>query len=230
MTGSALITGGTGGLGAAVTRAFLDGGWRVVVPVFDERERERVPAHERLVLEPADLGDPDSTTAVTQIAAADGDAPLRAVVNLVGGFAEGGRVHETPVEDYESQLRLNLRPAYLVCHAAIPHMQAAGGGAIVCVSSRSALKPFAGAAGYIVAKAAVLAFVDVLAVEYRDDGIRANAILPSVIDTPANRRSMPDADHSRWVAPEQIASVVRFLCEDGSGIVSGAHVPVYGRA
>jgi NAD(P)-dependent dehydrogenase (short-subunit alcohol dehydrogenase family) len=81
-----------------------------------------------------------------------------------------------------------------------------------------------------VAKAAVLAFVDVLAAEYRDDGIRANAILPSVIDTPANRRSMPDADHSRWVAPAQIAAVVRFLSEDGSGIVGGAHVPVYGRA
>jgi NAD(P)-dependent dehydrogenase (short-subunit alcohol dehydrogenase family) len=230
MAGSALITGGTGGLGAAVTRAFLDGGWRVVVPVFDERERERVPAHERLVLEPADLSDLESTSAVTAIAAGDDEAPLRAVVNLVGGFAEGGRVHETPVEDYESQLRLNLRPAYLVCHAAIPHLQAAGGGAIVCVSSRAALKPFAGAAGYIVAKAAVLAFVDVLAAEYRDDEIRANAVLPSVIDTPANRRAMPTADHDRWVAPEQIASVVRWLCEDGAGVVSGAHVPVYGRA
>jgi NAD(P)-dependent dehydrogenase (short-subunit alcohol dehydrogenase family) len=230
MAGSALITGGTGGLGAAVTRAFLDGGWRVVVPVFDARERERVPAHERLVLEPADLSDLESTSAVTAIAAGDDEAPLRAVVNLVGGFAEGGRVHETPVEDYESQLRLNLRPAYLVCHAAIPHLQAAGGGAIVCVSSRAALRPFAGAAGYIVAKAAVLAFVDVLAAEYRDDGIRANAVLPSVIDTPANRRAMPAADHDRWVAPEQIASVVRWLCEDGAGVVSGAHVPVYGRA
>ena len=230
MSSSALITGGTGGLGAAVTRAFLDGGWRVVVPVFDAAERERVPAHERLVLESADLSDPDSTTAVTAIAAGDDEAPLRAVVNLVGGFAEGGRVHETPVEDYESQLRLNLRPAYLVCQAAIPHLQAAGGGAIVCVSSRAALKPFAGAAGYIVAKAAVLAFVDVLAAEYRDDGIRANAVLPSVIDTPANRRAMPAADHGRWVAPEQIASVVRWLCEDGAGVVSGAHVPVYGRA
>jgi NAD(P)-dependent dehydrogenase (short-subunit alcohol dehydrogenase family) len=139
-------------------------------------------------------------------------------------------VHETPVEDYESQLRLNLRPAYLVCHSAIPHLLAAGGGAIVCVSSRAALEPFAGAAGYIVAKAAVLAFVDVLAAEYRDDGIRANAVLPSVIDTPANRHAMPTADHGRWVAPEQIASVVRWLCEDGAGVVSGAHVPVYGRA
>jgi len=100
----------------------------------------------------------------------------------------------------------------------------------VCVSSRAALQPFSGAAGYIVAKAAVLAFVDVLATEYRDDGIRANAILPSVIDTPANRASMPDAGWSRWVTPDQIAGVVRFLCEDGAGVVSGAHVPVYGRA
>lgn len=230
MPGSALIAGGTGGLGAAVTRAFLDGGWRVVVPLFDEAERERVAAHERLVVEPADLTDPASSAAVAALAAGDADAPLDAVVNLVGGFAAGGRVHETPVEHYEAQLRLNLRATYLACHAAIPHLQAAGGGAIVCVSSRAALRPFAGAAGYIVAKAAVLAFVDVLATEYRDDGIRANAIVPSVIDTPANRESMPDADHSRWVAPAQIAAVVRFLCEEGSGIVSGAHVPVYGRA
>lgn len=230
MTRSALITGGTGGLGAAVTRAFLDSGWRVVVPVFAEDERQRLDAHERLVLESADLNDASSTTAMAKLAAADVDAPLRAVVNLVGGYGAGGLVHETPVESFEDQLRLNLRPTYLVCHAAIPHLQAAGGGAIVCVSSRAALKPFAGAAGYIVAKAAVLAFVDVLATEYRDDAIRANAILPSVIDTPANRASMPNADHGRWVAPEQIASVVRFVCEDGAGVVSGAHVPVYGRA
>lgn len=230
MASSALITGGTGGLGAAVTQAFLDGGWRVVVPVFDDRERDRLAAHERLVLEPADLFDQASASAVTALAAGDEGAPLRAVVNLVGGFAAGGRVHETPLEDFETQLRLNLRPAYLVCHAAIGHLLAGGGGAIVCVSSRAALKPFSGAAGYIVAKAAVLAFVDVLHAEYGADGIRANAILPSVVDTPANRRSMPDADHSRWVAPAQIAAVVRFLCEDGSGVVGGAHVPVYGRA
>jgi NAD(P)-dependent dehydrogenase (short-subunit alcohol dehydrogenase family) len=230
MPGTALITGGTGGLGAAVTRAFLDGGWRVVVPLYDEAERERVPGHERLVLELADLLDAASSAAVVKLAAADRDAPLGAVVNLVGGFAQGGRVHETPIEDFEAQLRLNLRPTYLVTQAALPHLQAAGGGAIVCVSTRAALRPFPGASGYVVSKAAVLAFVDALAVEYRDDAIRVNAILPSVIDTPANRRSMPDADHERWVAPEQIASVVRFLCDDGAAAVSGAHVPVYGRA
>jgi len=230
VAGSALITGGTGGLGAAVTRAFLDGGWRVVVPLFAEAERERVPAHERLVLETADLSDPDSAASIAALAAGADGAPLKAVVNLVGGFAAGGRVHETPIDDFEAQLRLNLRPTYLVCQAALPHLQAAGGGAIVCVSSRAALRPFSGAAGYIVAKAAVLAFVDALAEEYRKDDIRCNAILPSVIDTPANRRAMPDAEHERWVSPEQIASVVRFLCDDGAEVVSGAHVPVYGRA
>ena len=125
---------------------------------------------------------------------------LRAVVNLVGGFAQGGRVHETPVEDFEAMLRLNLRPAYLVCAAALPRLLAAGGGTIVCVSARAALRPFAGAAGYAVAKAGVLAFVDALDAEYRDDGVRANAILPSVIDTPANRAAMPGADPVRMGA------------------------------
>jgi NAD(P)-dependent dehydrogenase (short-subunit alcohol dehydrogenase family) len=227
---SALITGGTGGLGAAVTRAFLGAGWRVVVPVYDEAERDRVGTHERLVLERADLFDAASAAEVARLAAGDTEFPLRAVVNLVGGFAEGERVHATPVEEFEDQLRVNLRPTYLVCHATIPHLLEGGGGAIVCVSSRAALRPFSGAAGYIVAKAAVLAFVDALAAEYRQDGIRVNAILPSVIDTPANRRAMPDADHGRWVRPEQIADVVRFLCEDGAEPISGAHVPVYGRA
>ena len=230
MPASALITGGTGGLGAAVTRGFLDAGWRVVVPVYDAAERDRVDPHERLLLEEADLTEPGSAAEIARFAGSDDGAPLRAVVNLVGGYAQGERVHETPVEDVEDQLRLNLRPTYLVCQATIPYLLDAGGGAIVCVSSRAALRPFSGAAGYIVAKAAVLAFVDALAAEYRQDGIRVNAILPSVIDTPANRRSMPDADHDRWVRPEQIADVVRYLCEDGSEVISGAHVPVYGRA
>ena len=111
-------------------------------------------------------------------------------------------MHETPIEDFERQFRLNLRPTYLLCAAALPRMLEAGGGSIVCVSTRAALRPFAGAAGYIASKAAVLAFVDALAAEYTKDGIRANAILPSVIDTPANRAAQPDADHSRWVTPE----------------------------
>jgi NAD(P)-dependent dehydrogenase (short-subunit alcohol dehydrogenase family) len=230
MPGTVLITGGTGGLGTAVTARFLDEGWRVVVPVHGDREPSGLQGRPALRLVPADLTDADSVAECVALAAAEPQAALSAVVNLVGGFAQGGRVHETPVEDFEAQLRLNLRPAYLVCHAAIPHLLAAGGGAIVCVSSRAALRPFPGAAGYVTSKAAVLAFVDALAAEYTGDGIRVNAILPSVIDTPANRAAQPGADHSRWVSPEQIAATVHFLCGPDSTAVGGAHIPVYGRA
>jgi NAD(P)-dependent dehydrogenase (short-subunit alcohol dehydrogenase family) len=223
---TALITGGTGGLGAAVTHELLGDGWRVVVPWVAERELERVERHERLELIRADCTDPEQVARVTEAAGAG----LRAAVNLVGGYAGGGRVHETPVDEFEAQLRLNLRATYLVCAAAIPYLLRAGGGALVCVSSRAALRPFPGAAGYITAKAAVLAFVDALDAEYRQDGIRANAILPSVIDTPGNRAAMPDADPATWVRPEEIAHTIRYLCSDESTATSGAHVPVYGRA
>jgi NAD(P)-dependent dehydrogenase (short-subunit alcohol dehydrogenase family) len=226
MERTVIVTGGTGGLGAAVTRTLLDDGWRVVVPWFDERELERVDEHDRLVLVQADLTDPASAA---NVVAQAGDG-LRALVNLVGGFGQGDRVHETPVDDFERLLRLNLRPTYLMSAAALPPMIARGGGAIVCVSARAAIQPFPGAAGYITAKAAVLAFVDVLDAEYRGDGIRANAIMPSIIDTPANRASQPDADYSRWVKPDEIARVVAHLCSDDAGVTSGGHIPVYGRA
>jgi NAD(P)-dependent dehydrogenase (short-subunit alcohol dehydrogenase family) len=226
---TAIVTGGTGGLGVAVTRRFLEASWRTVVPWYDERELDRLDSHPLLTLVQADLFDPASATAAAETAAADRQRPLTAVVNLVGGFAMGGRIHQTPVETFEEQLRLNLRPAYLTCQAALPHLIAAGGGSIVCVSSRAAVRPFPGAAGYVTSKAAVLGLVDALAVEYRDDGVRANAVLPSVIDTPANRASQPEADHARWVKPEQIAEVIFGLCA-GSEVVSGAHIPVYGQA
>ncbi len=223
---TAIITGGTGGLGAAVTARLLDDGWRVVVPWVNESELERVERRDGLELVQADLFDAE---AVAQVAAAAG-ADTRAVVNLVGGFHAGGRVHESPVSDLRAQLRINLEPAWLVTGAALPAMLAAGEGSVVCVSSRAALQPFSGGAAYAVAKAAVLAFVDALHVEYVRDGIRANAILPSVIDTPANRAAQPDADASAWVTPAQIAGTIATLCGPDTAATSGAHIPVYGRA
>ncbi len=235
-TRTALITGGTGGLGGAVTAALLAEGWRCVVPFTVAAEahalEERTGDGEqraRLQLLEADLFDEGAVSDV--VAAADEPAaPLEAAVNLVGGFDAPGRVHEVPVEHFDAQLRTNLRATYLVSAASITRMLGRERGAIVCVSARAAVQPFVGAAGYITAKAAVLAFVDALATEYTADGIRANAILPSIIDTPTNRASQPAADHSRWVKPAEIAQVVAFLCSSQSAPVSGARIPVYGRA
>ncbi len=230
MAHSAIVTGGTGGLGSAVVERLLDDGWRVVVPWIVEQELERVPVRDGLELVQADLFDQDAVASVVAAAAGAPEAPLRGVVNLVGGFAAGGRVHETPIDEFEKQFRLNLRPTYLVTAAAMPHLLSAGGGAIVCVGSRAAVQPFSGAAGYISSKAAVIAFAQAVAAEYKNDGIRCNAILPSVIDTPGNRASMPKADHSKWVRPAEIAGVIAALLTDQSSPVNGAAVPVYGRA
>jgi NAD(P)-dependent dehydrogenase (short-subunit alcohol dehydrogenase family) len=230
MEQSAIITGGTGGLGAAVVARLLDDGWRVVVPWIVERELERVQEREGLELVQADLFDVDAVAAVVALAAGDSHAPLRGVVNLVGGFSMGARVHETPIEEFEKQFRLNLRPTYLVVSAAVPHLLSAGGGSIVCVGTRAAVHPFSGAAGYISSKAAVIAFAQAVAAEYKNDGIRCNAIMPSVIDTPANRASMPKADFDKWVKPAEIAGVIAHLLSDASRPTSGAAIPVYGRA
>jgi NAD(P)-dependent dehydrogenase (short-subunit alcohol dehydrogenase family) len=230
MAATVIVTGGTGGLGHAVTERFLDDGWRVVVPWVAEHELERLERRDTLELIQADLFDEQSVASVVKLAAQAETRPLRAVVNLVGGFSEGGRIHETPIADFEAQLRLNLRPTYLATAAALPTLIAQGGGSVVCVSTRAALRPFPGASGYITAKAAVLAFVDAAAVEYKKDGVRVNAVLPSIVDTPANRDANPDGTFDNWVQPQEIAEVIAFLCSDAAAVTSGAHVPVYGRA
>jgi len=224
-----LVAGGTGALGEAVVGELLDSGYPVTATWVVDRERERVEAalgdRDALTLVQADLMEPEGAEAAV---AAAGD--LGAVVNLVGGFFSGPLVHETDLDDFERMLRLNVRPGFLLACAAIPRLLEAGGGSYVGVSARPALKPFPGAAAYVTAKAAVLAFVQALDADYRKEGIRANAILPSVIDTPANREAEPDADFSTWVKPVDIARVVRFLVSDDSAPTSGGAIPVYGRA
>jgi NAD(P)-dependent dehydrogenase (short-subunit alcohol dehydrogenase family) len=218
-----LVAGGTGALGQAVVTELLDSGYGCAVTWVVEHERERAEAEfgDRAPLIHADLIDPAG--AADAVAAVD---ELEAVVDLVGGFAMGGRVHETDPPDFDRMLALNLKPAFNLARAAMPRMVDRGEGAFVAVSAQSVFKPFAGAAGYITAKAAVLAFIRALDAEYKPDGIRCNAILPSVIDTPANREAMPDADHSKWVGPAAIAKVVRFLVSSESGPTTGAAIPV----
>jgi NAD(P)-dependent dehydrogenase (short-subunit alcohol dehydrogenase family) len=207
-----LVAGGTGALGEAVVADLSDAGHEVTIA-----DRAHEP--------PFDLLDTaQAARAVESV------ADLQAVVNLVGGFAMGPKVEGTELEDFQRMLTLNLVPAFNLARAAMPVMAERGSGAFVCVSARAALAPFSGASGYVTAKAAVLAFVRALDAEYVDAGVRSNAVLPSVIDTPANRESMPKSDWSKWVPPAEIARVIRFLISDDSKPTSGAAVPVYGKA
>jgi len=230
LEGTALVTGGTGALGEAVVRDLLDAGAKVTATWILESERQRIEeslgGEDGLELAQADLLSEEGARAAVEAAGAE----LGALVSLVGGYGGSGRLHEAPPEEFERMMALNLTTALNVSRATLPVMVERGAGAIVCVGTKAALEPFSGAAGYAVSKAAVLALVRSIAVEYRDDGVRANAVLPSVIDTPANRESMPDADHETWVPPAQIARVIRFLCSADSAPISGAEIPVYGGA
>jgi NAD(P)-dependent dehydrogenase (short-subunit alcohol dehydrogenase family) len=225
-----LVAGGTGVLGRAVVRELLDHGHSVTATWRRSEERDRlareVGEEPRLRLVEAELTDPEGAAAAV---ASVGDE-LGAVVDLVGGYAGGNKLGEAEPAELERMLTLNLRPLFLLARAAMPVLAAAGGGALVAVASRPALRPRGGDAAYAAAKASVLSLIRSLDVEYRDTGVRSNAIVPSVIDTPANRTAMPKADHSRWVAPVQVAQVVRFLVSDDSAAISGAAIPVYGRA
>jgi NAD(P)-dependent dehydrogenase (short-subunit alcohol dehydrogenase family) len=219
MAKTAIVTGAGGALGGAVARDLAQNGWAVVGV-----DRED-PKLDGVTCVSADLLTPEGARHVADVA---GDG-LRGLVHCVGGFDAPGLVHEVGIERFERQFALNVRTAYLMAQAALPALRLEGG-AIVCVSSRAALQPFPGAAGYITSKSALLSLVDALAVEYRDDGVRVNAVLPSVIDTPANRKAMPGAEFTTWVSPQQIALMIRHLISDDSGVTSGAHIPVYGRA
>jgi NAD(P)-dependent dehydrogenase (short-subunit alcohol dehydrogenase family) len=212
-----LVTGGAGGLGRSVVAALVAGGWRVVVPVTTDTD---LGAGVSTVI--ADLTDPDDVARAIRAA----EPPLKAVVNLVGGFAAGQPVETTPLAEFEQLFRLNLRPTYLVTQAALPKLKEAGGGSIVCTGSAAALNPFAGASGYVASKAAVIAFAKTVAEEGKADRIRCNAVLPTMIDTPANRDAMPEREWAKLVPPEQIAEVIAFLCGDHSAAVTGTAIAV----
>jgi NAD(P)-dependent dehydrogenase (short-subunit alcohol dehydrogenase family) len=232
----ALVTGGTGGLGTAVTRTFLDRGCAVVVPYRVDAEAKRLQADVsavaagQLLLVEADVTDTAQVEGVARRAVST-FGRVDYLANLVGGWAGGVPVWELAGGDWDRVLTLNLRTAFAACRAVLPQMIAQRYGRIVNVSSRTAVLPTPGAAAYAVGKMGVITLTQTLALEVREHGdITVNCVLPSVIDTPANRRAMPGADPTQWVRPEQLAAIIAWLTSDEAAPISGAAIPVYGRA
>jgi NAD(P)-dependent dehydrogenase (short-subunit alcohol dehydrogenase family) len=226
--GAVVVTGGTGALGRAIVRLFLDQGNRVVVPWIVKAEREALARDEhealaaaRLVLVEADVADEAGADEVAREA-----ADTRVLVNGVGGFAGGAPVDETDLELWDRMYRINLRSAVAMCHALVPGMRRRGRGVIVNVASRAARDLPAGLAAYSASKAAIVVLTETLQKEVESDGIRVHAVVPTTIDTPANRSAMPDADFSSWTEPSEIASVVGWLAGADAETVRAGLVPV----
>jgi NAD(P)-dependent dehydrogenase (short-subunit alcohol dehydrogenase family) len=228
----ALVAGGTGGLGRAVSRAFLEEGARVVVTYrrqeeFDLLKGEAGGDGSRLDGQRADVTDEAAATELMNgIFARHGR--LDFLVNAVGGYVGGVKLWEVETKVFDQMLGLNLRSGYVLSRAAVRIMLRQGHGAIVNVASKAALDHVAGQAAYAASKAAAVAMIDSLAADLKGTGVRANSVLPSIIDTEVNRRAMPGADFSKWPKPRDIARVILFLCSDDARVIHGAAIPVYG--
>ncbi|HWA12247.1 MAG TPA: SDR family NAD(P)-dependent oxidoreductase [Burkholderiales bacterium] len=227
-----LVAGGTGGLGRAVSLAFLAAGAHVVTTWYKAEEFDALKAEAGGAKLTGVNLDVTSESAVAQ-AVADLMARhgrLDVLVNTVGGWAGGKALWETEGRTLEQMLTLNLRAGFVLCHAVAPVLVRQGRGAIVNIAARAGVEPPSGGSAYAASKAAAIAMLDSLAADLKGTGVRANTILPSIIDTEANRRSMPGADYSKWPRPGEIARVVLFLCSDDAQVVHGASIPVYGAA
>jgi NAD(P)-dependent dehydrogenase (short-subunit alcohol dehydrogenase family) len=218
-----LITGATGGLGTAVTRAFLDAG-ALVVGVSRSAPRGDAGGEERFR---AVAGEVTSLEGARKVFDAVG-GPVDVVVHLVGGFAMGDPVEAVDAAALDKMLDMNLRSAWSVFAAALPGMKERGSGRLLAIGSKAAVEPGALTSAYNVSKAALVALVRSIAVENKKTGVTANIVLPGTMDTPANRAAMPDADPSQWVRPEQVAAMLVHLASDGAAQVNGAVIPVYG--
>ena len=213
-----LITGGTGGLGEAVTRAFVEAGYPVATTYTDPKKWEGLENVGDAVLGlQADLLDARAAERAAR-RTAEGLGGLYALVNLVGGFAAGS-LGRTSEETWERMMDLNLKSAFLATRAALQHMP--DGGRVVNVGTAAVTNKAPRLAAYVASKGALMSLTEGLANELKERRITANAILPTVIDTPANRRAMPNADRSSWLLPEEVAAVILFLVSEGGSIVTG---------
>lgn len=227
-----LVAGGTGGLGRAVSLAFLQEGAKVSVTYRNEAELQALQSEAatnatRLEVYGVDMTDEAAVRQlVEKILLKHGR--LDALVNTVGGYAGGLKLWEMETKVFEQMLNLNLRSGYALSRAGVRAMLKQGRGAIVNVAAKAAFDHAAGASAYAASKAAAVAMMDSLAADLKGTGVRVNTILPSIIDTEANRKAMPKSDFAKWPKPRDIARVILFLCSEDARVIHGAAIPVYG--
>ncbi len=219
-----LITGASGGLGTAVVQAFLDTGASTIFGVARSWPVGSA-ASDRFHPVEADLGTASECERVAKLV-----GPVDALVHLLGGFTGGKPVSDTSDSDWQAMLDLNLTAAFHMFRAALPALRKSGKGKIIAVGSKAAMEPMANYSAYGVSKAALVALIKTIALEEKDHGITANIVLPSIIDTPINRKAMPKADFSAWVTPQSIANLLVWLAGPQSADLNGAVIPIYGRA
>lgn len=226
MTGKvALVTGADGGLGHFVTQALLDAG-ATVIGVSKGIQPSDFPSPAFTAM-PADISTVGGANKLAEnIAARWGRVNI--LVHTVGGFAGGQSVIETDDATFQRMFDLNLNSTFYLLRAVLPLMRKTNGGRIIAIGSRAALEPGAGVGAYSASKAAMVSLIKTVALENKDAGVTANAILPGTMDTPANRRAMPNANVSKWVQPANIASLTLWLAGDAGKDVNGAAIPVYG--
>jgi NAD(P)-dependent dehydrogenase (short-subunit alcohol dehydrogenase family) len=223
-----LIAGGTGGLGRAVSLAFLREGAQVHVTFRTAEELRALQnaagkSAEALQSHHSDVTSPNETE---ELVAKIGRIDI--LVNTIGAYAGGTSLWETDVETFELMMALNVRAGFLLARSAVPVMLRQSSGVIVNIASRAAVDHAAGGSVYAASKAAAVALMDSLAADLKGTGVRVNTVLPSIIDTEANRSAMPNADYATWPKPEEIADVILFLSSDAAKLIHGAAVPVYG--
>ena len=217
-----LITGASGGLGASVVEEFLRAKGEVIGVARGTEELKKA-ARLRWI-----AGDLTQASECRRVVAEAG--PVEVLVHLMGGFAGGQPVQATDDETWDRMMDLNLRSAFYTIRAVLPGMIERKRGRILAVGSRTGVQPAATLSAYGASKAALISLIQTVALEEKRNGITANIVLPSVIDTPVNRSAMPSADYSSWVRPESIAKLLAWLASEEASDVSGAAIPIYGRA
>lgn len=225
-----VIAGGTGALGGSVARAFLATGARVIATYVKQAEFDALAKQAGEGLIGASLDVTNEAAAAKFVAETESKyGAIDTLVIAVGGYAGGKQLWETDLATYELMLNLNLRAAFVMTRAVLPGMIRQNRGAIVNVASKAGYGHAAGAAMYAASKAGVMALFDSLAEEVKPYNINVNSIVPSIMDTPANRRAMPKADFDVWPKTDDIAKVIVYLCSEDARVIHGAAVPVYGR-